>query len=920
MTLFEDVIRFELPTAASGTCPADDRVFVTCRPNQDYVHIEIQPRTTIPINSWSSVIIPSISNITLPALGIAANQQDLLVTARARDGNIPLIPFTSVLPVGSFGLSTVLAFMPPRLRIPVNIILQFVPRMDIEAGEQIMLHLPRFSGPAQGSGEALSSPPGLIEQCSWSQQDSILTFTVSSVIKALDRITVTAMSGLGVQLPDVGLVTKDGSLLISSDAAAGPVLPVSIVSFEGVGGVKPGAEIQFTPNVPDQDVEIEVRIVTVLRLYKNDVIVLTLPGFTALKNSMDVNLVGNSTVLPRTARWVSGLAGYPVEQSRDITDMTCTTCLDGDFCFASTLSIVVQREIPAGGFLEFRILPSSMIHLPVRGFPTNDPALSIAIQGKDGIMLSQPFDVSEAVQGTISDATLSLGTLLPAATTDVYVSLTANIPLQKDFVVRVYLPAFGPQEKVAVTAKCVENPSRSQAPCIYTPRKSKFDPAVLPREYTTVWTFTTPTSPIESEPAGVFSTASWDPDTHALALTVTKQVPAATRVSITVPESFELRTPALGLRSKQGDIKIAVETNRGTSDAMPFISTPVVPALISSSRLRMTPATANTIAALQIEVSFTITLSQGDLINVRLPGFSGPQANSMPLVTASNGVAVAASWTPEPGILTVRISGTAQVPAGTVLRISVPADYGITVPPEGIPADGRDVGPTVSVHAPSVGTLNSAHIPFSDLPTIGAMLKSSVTFGNRVAGGRSSVTVSFAMTVALTPGDTVVFDLPGFTAPAGNIANIVMRPPISMQRTVRPVWPTSTRHCGLTGLDTSAGFASCVACDRGYYGRACSWYCDDMETCNGHLGRGFCNNDGACTCFYPFTGPFCNTTARDPPYRPTCKPRKVCLHLHFTASCGIKAIAKTIVRHVLPIKILILTCTLTSFLAMLFCL
>jgi hypothetical protein len=861
-----------------SVCPAPD-VDLTCRPayDPDYVLIEIQARGLIQIDSRTSVVIPSTANITLPALGIAANQRGLLISARAAQGNVPLIPFNSVVPVGSFARSTALAFMPPRLRIPVDLVVQFEPEMNIAPGELIIIHLPRFSGPDKAMDVALSSPPGLIDQCSWSQANRTLTFTVASLIEAGDSVTATAQSSLGVRLPDTGIVTSDGTLLISTNAAAGPVLPVSIVSYEGVGGVKQGASITFTPDVPGEDAEINVRVISVLKLYQGDTLVLTLPGFTAVRNVMDVNLVGNSTVLPRTGRWVTGISGYALEQSRDVRGSTCATCLDGDFCFASTLSVVVQKDIPAGSLMDFRILPTSKIQLPVRGFPENDPALSIGILGRDGRMLSQAFDLVQAVTGAITKPSLTLSNLLPSSVTGMTLSMTANILLEKNYIMRVYLPGFGPAETLSVTAKCVENPSRSQPACEYTLRKSISDLSVLPREYTTVGKMTTPTSPIESKPAGSITTASWDPETHVLSLTVAKEIAAKSQMTITLPEDMELRTPFLGLQQNQGDVKIAIETKRGTSDAMPFVSSPMVSALVSSSRLRVAPKTANSVVSLQIDVALTVTLSGGDLINIRLPGFTGPRADTMPLVTASNDIGIAASWTPFPGMLTIRMSEAATLPAGTVLSVSVPASYGLTLPPEGIPADSRDTGPTLSVHAPSVEILNSAHVPMADIPTVGALLKSSIKFGNRVAGGKSAVTLAFALTTPMSPGDSVTFDLPQFSAPAGSIANLALRPPVNVQRNLRPIWPTGERRCGLTGLDRATGYASCIACAKGYYGRGCSWFCDDMVTCNGNLGRGFCNNDGACTCFYPFTGPFCNTTARDPPYRPTCKPRTVCM-------------------------------------------
>jgi len=49
-----------------------------------------------------------------------------------------------------------------------------------------------------------------------------------------------------------------------------------------------------------------------------------------------------------------------------------------------------------------------------------------------------------------------------------------------------------------------------------------------------------------------------------------------------------------------------------------------------------------------------------------------------------------------------------------------------------------------------------------------------------------------------------------------------------------------------------------VDCSCNWYGPRCDLYCEDLTTCNGH---GFCTSQGACLCFPPAKGPFCNESA-----------------------------------------------------------
>jgi len=134
-----------------------------------------------------------------------------------------------------------------------------------------------------------------------------------------------------------------------------------------------------------------------------------------------------------------------------------------------------------------------------------------------------------------------------------------------------------------------------------------------------------------------------------------------------------------------------------------------------------------------------------------------------------------------------------------------------------------------------------------------------------VAGRPTSISVEYTLSFDLVSGDTVTLQLPGFTGPdLSSIATSTMLT-CSIQ-TEFSLFRTNLENCAEKTFNLQ-GERICLEgglCRPDWHGPKCESYCNDLDTCNAHRGLGFCNVFGACTCFPPNEGRFCNFTQQVP--------------------------------------------------------
>jgi len=207
-------------------------------------------KAEIPGDSHIDVTIPSSMGIQIPAIGVVQKKIRLMATAEAGNMEAPGLLVDDVPYIGSFMSSTALSYSPQIAVLLSTITFKFVPQMTISGGEQVVLHLQDFNrddSPNDLGNFSISSAPACFQEASWSADSDKLVLTAHPVLcnTSLTRcatcsafsVTVTIGQNSGLKLPLLGHPRNDASLIINSNAAAGPVLPVPIVASPAIPAV-----------------------------------------------------------------------------------------------------------------------------------------------------------------------------------------------------------------------------------------------------------------------------------------------------------------------------------------------------------------------------------------------------------------------------------------------------------------------------------------------------------------------------------------------------------------------------------------------------------------------------------------------------------------------------------------------------------
>jgi hypothetical protein len=151
-------------------------------------------------------------------------------------------------------------------------------------------------------------------------------------------------------------------------------------------------------------------------------------------------------------------------------------------------------------------------------------------------------------------------------------------------------------------------------------------------------------------------------------------------------------------------------------------------------------------------------LKAGEVVVLKLAGFSSALNNSFGEITSTPEYKIVyASWSRTTQELSLTVFD--KIPANIIggVTFAVPAKLGITLPVFGLARDTNVLLiSTKAVDGPV------APFPVINSPTVGSFDKTAVAFDPAIAGAVAQVTLSFSSSVALAPGYTVSFELPGF--------------------------------------------------------------------------------------------------------------------------------------------------------------
>ena len=191
------------------------------------------------------VIVPASAAIVLPQAGSEENSTSLTISTNSSDGivdPIAIISSTGVYVEGAFRYTKVEFFMSdggvPSAGEFAEIAVTVETKMVLVPGDLVEVRFPGFSGPADRSVEnrecVLHAADCRIQHASWNQSSVSLIMTVVARVPPRTRIYYRAARP-EFKIARAGVQTNDPTILISTNAAAGPTSSQPVMLTQGVG-------------------------------------------------------------------------------------------------------------------------------------------------------------------------------------------------------------------------------------------------------------------------------------------------------------------------------------------------------------------------------------------------------------------------------------------------------------------------------------------------------------------------------------------------------------------------------------------------------------------------------------------------------------------------------------------------------------
>jgi hypothetical protein len=267
-------------------------------------------------------------------------------------------------------------------------------------------------------------------------------------------------------------------------------------------------------------------------------------------------------------------------------------------------------------------------------------------------------------------------------------------------------------------------------------------------------------------------TAVWSSQSQQLVLTLNRSIAAGEFVEILIPDSTGFRLPEEGIRQNQDDLFISINATDGNlAPQALLVTTPV--GSMTDTDLRFLPKTAGQPSAIGFDFTLGMSLSYGDTISLKLPGFWSDTNNVTSIFGSSSpsyALAVA-SWSLTLQTLEFTVGGPLR--PGDLVSMEIPASAGIYLPEAGVTRND----PRIMVSASAVdGSISLT--PIVSTEPVGAFFNTSLAYAPPVAGFVTELTIHFVPMQRLLPLEyaTVTLSLPGFSSDMETFA-VVSSPP-----------------------------------------------------------------------------------------------------------------------------------------------
>ena len=744
-----DTITLYLPkfTGASGTFKTTSSLF------QEHVMTGAVYEANFPViqdGSWDSkrqelqllvaseiraltgvkVLVPSSFGIQLPPEGIFQDSPSLRIAADARAGPAAPAPIPTSTGLGGFqGLS--LEYDPPRAGAVANITFRYVPMMVMDSPDVLTLTLPGFTGPPYSS--APMSPP--FGHAYWTAATFNLTVTLMQSTEIFSDQAAIFPDSLGVQLPAFGIVANSPTLLVSSNAARGQVVPTVIPVSPPIGYFEEPRLFFTMPRIASGETTVfTFKTVVQMAIKTDETVTLHLPGFFIPGGDKRFRV---SASLLQRFNWASWSAA------------------------AQTLTMTCLLPVPKGYPIEESILAETDFRIPMEGIRNGTHIYKVSALAYGGNVLPTPL-LSMPSVGALRYSRLQFSTYQPGAPADVLLSFVPDMNLVAGTNVTFHLPGFSVDTAEPVNV-----------------------------------TYVMPSPPVPAIGAvQIFqlvnkSTSSFSRMIDVIVVPITGTIPRLTLLKVSIPQATSrLVLPTEGLRANsQSRLTFRTVQPWGSVAQTPIRRVPGIYAARAGaflhthlsfarpSRERHEPR-ANDVAHVTLNFTTSMDLMSGDTLVVHLPGF---RVDKVGPVTAhlSHGVppvypgkddfhpmpptALAADWDAESATLSLTLPADVHLPGEIFVLLEVREEERMLLPLIGLKANQADLKVRCSAQAGSV--LDAVSI--QETPAVGSFaLSTSLKLAPLPLrhGTPATVTFAFSPKMVIETGETVTLTLPGFRA------------------------------------------------------------------------------------------------------------------------------------------------------------
>ena len=697
--------------------------------NLTVLEIKLSITTCFARSSKFIFSLPVLAGIQLPEGGLRGDAAGITISIAAEDGPIPTTEIISS-SIGYF-MNTSLELNPPRAGSVTELRFNFTPTMNLQAGDAVILQLPKFNFSGfcstivnstiyNGSNTVVNATivwANCTSQYPWwpvGIQNSIV-FVVAENVDSKTPITVVVPTTAGFYVPEAGLFRNDESITLWANAADGslyaPGVPV-LYSFQVLNGGKcVFSSISFDPPKFDFASNITLSFILSSMLYYGDVVTVSLPEFQG-----DSHILSKPVGAYQTQTWSIFRARW-----------------DG---VSSSLLLTALQIVPENSKV-VSIISTSNLSTPVLGVQFNETNLTLAVSAAAGPIMMTRFDYVAPV-GSLHSTSLTFTGKLPTAESqepsEIVISFISSFPFIADDKIVLHLPGFS-----------TINPNASFATSCF---------------------------------GGFFTLGHWNGQQEALTLSVSEYTSLNSKsIEVTIPCTAGMLLPPSGLdRSKYS---ISSDSKYGPIPVIPptrLEYVKVIGGFLDSSIQIGNPQASgdsgqNIYVSMNISFSAMMDIFPNEKLYVILPYFKVDGIDLQTFVVSSvptNAIQNRVNWNNLKGLLSMSVSNL--IPKNTTVFMSLPSNIGLRLPRYGF---------SKILNIPALAT-NAADGPVPFVPPtpfqwknstqVGALQRTALDFFPRKAGAPTQLQFSFIPAMSLHVSEIILLRLETVLGASNNMS------------------------------------------------------------------------------------------------------------------------------------------------------